>query len=179
MRLSNWRRWFGTAAAVGLAAGSAPAQNYYWNNTGTDWGTGANWTNITSGTTGTVPVAANGVVFGATTTTGSIIPGSPIDPNLSADQAALQVIFAPNANAGGWNITSATANNLVIGGTGSLGITAYGPATYTVNGPVLAGSSATNTLAFNVANGSSLVLSGTTAVTANLGNTVSPGARFN
>lgn len=142
---------------------TATAQTVYtWTAGGADtnWNTAANW-NPAGGPPGT---AATDVAvfnpFGGTTT----------NPQFTNSPTIQSLVVGPNRVGGGWTFTQdATQRTLSIGGS-TVGLTTTGPATYTFNGPNLAGASATNTLNLNVGNGSTLVLAGTSAVTANQGN---------
>jgi len=140
-------------------ASSASAATFTWNNSGTNVSSSGSWS--PSGP----PTSADLAQFNPN---GSA-PGSTVnDPTVDANQSYLSLTIAQNQNAGGWTFSGSSA--LTIGGTGSTGLTTYGSSTTTFNGPTLAGSSNTNTLALNVTNGSTLVLSGASAITANQGN---------
>src|SRR5207248_1156305 len=103
-----------------------------WNNTGTDWGTAASWT----------PISGAGTTFPGATDVALFVPlpagAAAQQPNLASAQAALLLTLTPNPGLGGWTFTG-DGQQLTLGGTGSTGLTTYGPAAYTFNGPVLAG----------------------------------------
>lgn len=148
----------------------ARATTYTWSSTGTDWATAANWS-PSGGPPDTPDVARftpNGASVGTTVQ----------NPNVATGQGVLALTFAPNQNLGGWTVTGSVTANLAVGGSGSTGLTTYGPATYTVNGPLLVGASASNLLNFNVGNGSTFVLAGNTTAATNLGNINVKGGTF-
>jgi len=154
------------APAIWLGLSAAPAQaqaTYTWNNSGTDPSIAAAWNPLIVGP----PTAADLAQF---TTGGSAFGAAVQNPISGSAVGYLSLTTALNQNAGGWNFTGTGA--ITLGGTVSTGLTTFGPQTTILNGPTLLGASATNTLSFNVTSGSVLVLSGTTAVTANQGNVV-------
>ena len=147
-------------SVVAGRAETATAATYTWNNSGTNTGTSSSWS-----PTGT-PASGDLVQFKPD---GSA-PGSAVsDPTVNVNQSYSSLTIAPNQNLGGWTF-SGSGTALTIGGSGSTGLTTYGSATTTFNGPTLAGSSSTNTIFLTVTNGSTLVLSGNSAVTGNQGN---------
>jgi len=150
------------APAIWLGLSAAPAQaqtTYTWNNSGTDPSAPAAWN--PSGQ----PTATDLAQF---TTGGSAFGAAVQNPIFGGAFNSLSLTTALNQNGGGWNFT--VANPITLGGTGSTGLTTFGPQTTILNGPTLVGSGATTLLNLNVNSGSVLVLSGTTAVTANQGN---------
>ena len=148
------------AASIGaLFTVYANASIFIWNNSGIDWGTGTDWSPLGP------PTATDVALFDPY---GSAFASPVVNPNLGAGQAVLSLTFDPNQNLGGWAVTG--ANPLTIGGTGSTGLTTYGPASYLFNGPTIVGAGAAATVALNVNFGSTLTFAGTTAITANQGN---------
>jgi autotransporter-associated beta strand protein len=146
--------------ACAILAGTASAQTTTWNSVGTDWGTAGNWS-------AGVPTASNNATF----LPGFNSPSSTVfNPDLGGSgRTALSVIAAPNQVLGGWTFSG--TNSLTLGGTGTLGLTTLGPATYTFNGPTLqgAGASSPDTLLLNVNQSSTLRMQGNTVATTNVG----------
>ena len=89
--------------AFSLLTPSVFATPYTWNNTGTDFATGANW----GGTAPTNSLTADTAIFNAATTA---------IPSLAADRSILGVDFT--AAAGGATLTSAAGVTLTLGATG-------------------------------------------------------------
>lgn len=144
---------------------------YTWTNNGANWGTAANWSPAGGppGTSATdlaqfIPSLSN--------------PGTPIfNPNLASGFTFNSLTLAPNQNfsSSGWFFTG--ANTLTLGGTGTTGLTTYGPSEYTFNGPALAGAgvASPNLLVNRITNGSTLTLQGDSVANTNLGTTLLAG----
>jgi autotransporter-associated beta strand protein len=152
---------------AGKQPGGHLRYNPTWNNTGTDWATPGSWN--PSGP----PTATDLAIFspfgaGAGTTVNN--------PSLATAVSALSLTVFPNQNLGTW--TFGGNGNLTLGGTGSTGITTYGPRSYTIDGPTLAGASATNSLTLNVTHGSALLLAGNTKIVTNQGNITINGGKL-
>src|SRR5262245_53427505 len=104
---------------------------YTWTNAGTDWGNAANWTPA-----GRPP----GTLDLARFIPSQSLPGTtPTNPEVTNNFTFNSLTLAPNQNfsSSGWIFSG--ANTLTLGGTGSTGLTVYGPSTYAFNGPSLAG----------------------------------------
>lgn len=140
---------------------------YTWTNTGTDWGTAGNWSPA-GGPPGSL--STDLARFVPTQST----PGTtPINPNLAAGFTFNSLTLAPNQNfsSNGWVLSG--NNTITLGGTGTTGLTTYGPSEYAFNGASLAGAgtSAPNLLVNRITNGSTLTLQGNSVANTNLGTT--------
>ncbi len=153
------------ALAIGLlAALPASAANYTWNNSGSDWATGASWT--PSGP----PTASDGAFFNPSSATASnSLINSLVNPNIGSSQSALSLGLANNPALGNYIFTG--ANPLTLGGTSSTGITARGYGATIFNGPGITGTGAsgTNLANFTVTTDAGLTLAGASAATSNVG----------
>lgn len=163
-------RPFATVALSCLffAAAGTPAFGqagiYSWNSTGSDWSSAANWTLVSGTGTGT-PSATRSAEFRTSTP----LPGSTVfDPVINNASNALSLTIATNQNLGGWNFTG--TGSLTVGGTGTTGLTTYGPGTFTFNGPALIGT-ATDSPNITVGSSGTLVLAGNTTAATNFGTT--------
>ena len=145
-------------AAATLGSHALQAATFSWNNSGTDWATAANWSTA-------VPTATDIASFNPQVGGGSTI-NNPVITGTGNVAAALNI----NNNFLGGGYTFTGTGSLTLGGAGSTGLTTYGTAVQTFNGPTLAGASATNTLSLNIGTSSTLVLGGTSKITANQGN---------
>ena len=151
------------AFTIALVSNANAGSTYTWNNTGTDWNSASSWS------PGGVPnepdiarFTSNGSTFGSATT----------NPALAVAVYSRSLTIAPNQNLGGWNF--AGSGSMVVGSSisNSTGLTTYGPQTTTFNGPTIKGADTTllnYKLNLNINYGSTLVLSGTSAVTAQQG----------
>ncbi len=149
--------WSGVAAAAAAVVGgrSAPATTYVWNNTGTAWETGTDFT-PTAPAGG--PTIADVASFDPTVTPAGL---TVVNPTISsATDTALTLSLDNNFRGTTYNFSGAGTLTL-----GAGGVVIRGVGTHTINGPVLAGNAAGN-LAFNIGSGAGLTLAGnTTAVT--------------
>src|SRR5262245_1559330 len=117
----------GALVAVALILPLTASAQTTWNNNGTDFGTAGNWTNG-------VPTSTTTGFFNPT---GSIAGTTVNNPNINSAATALGLSIYQNQNFGGW--TFGGSSSLTLGGTGSTGLTTFGPQTMTFNGPTLAG----------------------------------------
>jgi len=154
-----------------FAAPSSAQTPFIWNNTGSLWGQGDNWS------TGGIPGAFDLALFGPV---GSPLFNSIQQPEIDGDVLIRSLTLAPNVRFGGWTFSNSdeTPRTLTIGGTGSSGLTAYGPATYTFDGPTLRGADSTNVLSIRVTNGSTVVLKGESVTNSNIGTVTLAGGRL-
>ncbi len=154
--------WLALALLVGGAvSSSAFAQSTYtWNNTGTDFASAANWS-----PNGGPPLDGDTAQFNPN---GSPIGSVVVNPNISGhvNQQVKSLTIAPNQNFGRWAFTG--SDGFIIGDSGSTGLTTYGPATYSFNGPQLAGAGPSIPLNFNIGHGSTFVLTGNSTATSNV-----------
>jgi autotransporter-associated beta strand protein len=100
-------------------------------------------------------------------------PGvTPTNPNLAAGFTFNSLTLAPNQNftSNGW-VLSGNNTTITLGGTGTTGVTTYGPSEYSFNGPSLAGAgaSAPNLLVTRITNGSTLTFTGNSVANTNIG----------
>src|SRR6478752_1008953 len=106
-----------------LAAPPASGQTIYtWNNTGTNFSSASSW-NPSSGPPGSSDI----VQF---TPAGIPFPGPVSQPTIDADRTIGTFILAPTAQLGGWTFSGSSTLTVNFPG-----LNAYGPATYTFDGP--------------------------------------------
>lgn len=147
-----------TALTGAMVSSANAGSTYTWNNTGTVWNSASSWSpNTAPSESDIVRFTPNSSAFGSNTTNPSLA-----DP--SHNIGVLSLTIAPNQNLGGWTFTGTSADNLTVGGPNSTGVTTYGPQTTTFNGPTITGFDGTNLLKLNINYGSTLVLSGTSAI---------------
>lgn len=160
--------WLNILVAL-LLASQAPAATRNWQNAGTDFNTGSNWSS------GSVPGATDIAAF----------PNAEItNPNLSASVTILGVNFSSMASSG-YDLTSSSASiNLTLTntGTGSAGaINALNTTgTNTIDAPIVLGAASGSTQTFTQATGGTLTLNGAISSTnAIAGLTFAGGGTFN
>lgn len=145
---------FAAALVCTVLAVPTQAADYTWNNSGTDFALAASWSptppppgTLLAGDTTQLNVLNT---FGVGTINNPSIPGS--------NPQVLQTTINTNALFQGW--TFAGGGTLVLGGSGSTGLTVNGGAAVTLNGPNVVGASGSALLAINVGTSSSLVVAG-------------------
>jgi autotransporter-associated beta strand protein len=158
-----------------LAQQTQAQTTYTWTNAGTNWGTAANWSPA-GGPPGTL--ATDLAQFIPSQSSPGTIPNN---PNLAAGFTFNSLTLAPNQNfsSSGWVLGG--ANTITLGGTGTTGLTTYGPSQYAFNGPSLAGAGASspNLLVNRITNGSTLTFQGNSVANTNLGTTQIAGGTLN
>jgi autotransporter-associated beta strand protein len=148
--------------AVMLVSSHASAQTTYsWANVGSDWGIAANWS------------PSSGFPGSALNDISEFIP-RPFGPAFAnpfvGSPFAFQTLNIANSPSYG-NYTFTGLGSLTLSSAAAGGVIGTrGIGTTTFNGPTLAGATATNNLLFNVGTSTMLVLTGSSAVTANGGN---------
>lgn len=144
-------------ALVALVVPSSSASDFTWGNSGTDWGTPANW----------VPPGPPGVgdtpVFN-TFSTGGVL----IDPDLAAAFNVQAITIGMGPSLGNYTFTGAGSLALSSNATGGI-FTMRGTQTATFDGPTISGFSPTNTAGFSIGYGSNLVLTGNSVANTNIG----------
>jgi len=146
------------ASAVLLAAvPTAHASDFTWGNSGTDWGTPANW--VPPG-----PPGANDTPVFNTFSTGGVL----INPDLAAAFAVQAITIGSGPNLGNYTFTGAGSLALSTTSTGGT-FTMRGTQTATFDGPSVSGSAPTNTALFSIGFGSNLVLTGNSVANTNIG----------
>ncbi len=144
-------------ALTGTLISNANADpTYTWNNTGTNWNSASSWS------PGGIPDEPDIALFNQN---GSAFGSSTTNPSIMGGMASRSLTIAPNQNLGGWTFTG--SGNLTLGSSvsTSTGLTTYGPQTTTFNGPTIQGVDSSHQLILNVNYGSTMVLSGTSAIT--------------
>lgn len=141
-----------------LSFNQLAGQPAIWKSTNTSWATGSSWS------TGSVPTAGNTAVFNSSADASLAVA----QPNYGINSSVTALVFANNQQLGGWTMTGNGA--LQTASSTNTTLATYGPATYTINGPMLSGQDTSNLLSMNITNGSTLQLSGNTAITGNQGN---------
>ena len=118
-----------------------PAATYYWDTANGSWGTGANWSNnaISGGTTGTVPLATDSVVFNQTSVNGNKVITLDDARSITGMTFLNTGTTAIQANSSGTTartLTIGTGGILVTGGTGAvtLGGGSFGITSLATNG---------------------------------------------
>jgi fibronectin-binding autotransporter adhesin len=148
------------AALVWLADPAFGQTTYTWNNSSTDLTSTGSWT-----PTG-VPTTTDTAQFNVLGTFGASTINNPV---LNVAAGAAQISTSNTATFQGWTL-SGTGSLTTTSPTATNALITQGVGTTTINGPTLAGASATNSLSMFVGSGSTLLLQGNSAVTANQGN---------
>jgi fibronectin-binding autotransporter adhesin len=130
-------------------AETSRAANRNWQNSGTDWNTGTNWSG------NSVPVAGDTATFG-------IVKGT--NPNLSASDT-ISILNFSTAASSGYDITSSNTGiklTLTSTGTGAAGAinAANTTGTNTIDAPLILGAAAASTQTFTQASGGTLIVNG-------------------
>jgi len=141
-------------AAVAGWADPAPGQ-FTWNNTGTNFSSAGSWDPA-----GGPPGAADTAQF---TPAGAPLSTPISQPTIDANRTIKSLILAPTPLLGGWTFSGSSTLTIDFPG-----LNAYGPATYTFDGPAIQGPPGANQL-LNITTGSTVVLRGNSTVPANAG----------
>jgi autotransporter-associated beta strand protein len=145
------------SAALLAAVPTSRASDFTWGNSGTDWGTPANW--VPPG-----PPGANDTPIFNTFSTGGVL----INPDLAAAFAVQAITIGSGPNLGNYTFTGAGSLALSTTSTGGT-FTMRGNQTATFDGPSISGFSGTNTALFSIGFGSNLVLTGNSVANTNIG----------